>query len=71
MLKFVEGIRWLRNNPTPSFVSSVIGLVMMLGGPTYQVLASGQGNGVGQLITMIGVAILIVINWGSPLRRVE
>lgn len=71
-VKFVDGIRWLRNNPTPSFMSSVMGSVMLLSGTIGYVLGNGQGNEwVYQLITIIGIAILLVINWGAPLRREE
>lgn len=64
---FWRFVRWLRNNPTPSFMSSVMGLVMLFSGAIANVL--GKGSGVYWLITMIGAVILIIINWGAPLRR--
>lgn len=62
---------WFRNNPTPWFMSNVMGLVMLFSGAIANVLGNGQGSGVYWLITMIGAVILIIINWGAPLRREE
>ncbi|GEM_PF-6040404 len=69
---FVRFVRWIRNNPTPSFMSSVMGMVLLFSGAIGYVLGNGQGSEwVYQLITIIGVTILFVINWGGPLRRSE
>lgn len=72
MSKFVNGIRWFRDNPRPSLIGSVIGLVMLFGGVIAYILGYGQGmEFVYQLITIFGVTILLIINWGGPLRREE
>ncbi len=69
---FWRFLRWLRNNPNPSLISSVIGLILLFGGVIGYVLGYGQGNEwVYKLIFVVGVVILLIINWGGPLRREE
>ncbi len=69
---FVSLVRWLRNKPGPSLVSSLIGFVCLFGGPIANVLGYGEGKEWAYLLTtVVGVTILLIINWGSPLRRSE